>query len=403
MYQTNIRDLITKLPQSNKTEHFLMNKFSNQDDVQQLQQQFSQQLDQQYNALLADEKAKLDQYVEVHQGLESLKEEIESEPITLNIDKLPDIKATMLERAKNDEHSDKIEKLFDRLEQALNGTNRLYTQLSLIGTRTHRITTKNFNIQGLPKAVQRMILPSQFKKVYTIDFKSFDPSVVGYMTQDSKLIDYLNHKEGLYDALLEDLSLSKKEKKFVKRAFIGSFLFGGNFKNHKFKVNQYVSEVQWLDAVSQFTKVIELKKHLEKSNSMLMPYGIEHDMNAFQGSSIMAIYVQTVASYIFKHILLEVYRAQCEQKTFKIIVPIHDAIMIECDDEVTARDVAQLMKSTAKQLSINDWLKRHSNYSSTHENYDPYIDRKHLIHVGCFNGNYYVQDVASLDAFGGIL
>ena len=44
MYQANIRDLITKLPQSNKTEHFLMNKFSNQDKVQQLQRQISQQL-----------------------------------------------------------------------------------------------------------------------------------------------------------------------------------------------------------------------------------------------------------------------------------------------------------------------------------------------------------------------
>ncbi|MGD1963156.1 hypothetical protein V3605_02880 [Staphylococcus aureus] len=335
---------------SNKAQQWLMDKSSNQTDVQQLQQQFSQQLDQKYNALLADEQAKLDQYVEVHQGLESLKEEIESEPITLNIDKLPDIKATMLERAKNDEHSDKIEKLFDRLEQALNGTNRLYTQLSLIGTRTHRITTKNFNLQGLPKAVQHTILPSKFKKVYTIDFKSFDPSVVGYMTQDSKLIDYLNHKEGLYDALLEDLSLSKKEKKFVKRAFIGSFLFGGNFNSPKFKLNQYLSEVQWLDTVSQFTKVNELKKHLEKSNSMPMPYGIEHDMSAFQGSSIMAIYVQTVASYIFKHILLEVYKAQCEQKTFKIIVPIHDAIMIECEDEEIAQNVGQLMKDTANQL-----------------------------------------------------
>ncbi|MCE3338279.1 hypothetical protein ABUR78_14680, partial [Staphylococcus aureus] len=63
MYQANIRDLITKLPQSNKTEHFLMNKFSNQDEVQQLQQQFSQLLDQKYNALLADEQVKLDQYV----------------------------------------------------------------------------------------------------------------------------------------------------------------------------------------------------------------------------------------------------------------------------------------------------------------------------------------------------
>ena len=312
------RDKLMSLTQSDKTQQWLMDKSSNQDDIQQLQQQFSQQLDQKYNALLADDQAKLDQYVEVHQGLEALKEEIESESIKFNIEKLSDIKETMLERAKTDEHSDKIENLFDRLEQALNGSNRLYTQLSLIGTRTHRITTKNFNIQGLPKSVQRMILPSQFKKVYTIDFKSFDPSVVGYMTQDSKLIDYLNHKEGLYDALLEDLSLSKKEKKFVKRAFIGSFLFGGNFDSPKFKLKQYVSEVQWLDAVSQFTKVNELKKQIEEHKTMLMPYGIEHDMSAFQGSSIMAIYVQTVASYIFKHILLEVYKAQCEQKRSRL-------------------------------------------------------------------------------------
>ncbi|AID02741.1 hypothetical protein BE24_12330 [Staphylococcus xylosus] len=338
---------------SNKAQQWLMDKSSNQTDVQQLQQQFNQQLDQKYNALLADEQVKLDQYVEVHQGLEALKEEIESESIKFNIEKLPDIKATMLERAKTDEHSDKIENLFDRLEQALNGSNRLYTQLSLIGTRTHRITTKNFNLQGLPKAVQHTILPSKFKKVYTIDFNSFEPSVVAYMTQDSKLIDFLNQKDGLYDALLSELDLSDEQRVLVKRAFIGSFLFGGNFDSPKFKLKQYVSEVQWLDAVSQFTKVIELKKQIEEHKTMPMPYGIEHDMSAFQGSSIMAFYVQTVASYIFKHILLEVYRAQCEQKTFKIIVPIHDAIMIECDDEVTAHDIAQLMKSTANQL-FND-------------------------------------------------
>ena len=35
-----------------------MNKFSNQDKVQQLQRQISQQLDQQYNELLSNEKAK---------------------------------------------------------------------------------------------------------------------------------------------------------------------------------------------------------------------------------------------------------------------------------------------------------------------------------------------------------
>lgn len=56
-------------------------------------------------------------------------------------------------------------------------------------------------------------------------------------------------------------------------------------------------------------------------------------------------------------------------------------------------------KPSANQLSIHDWLKRHSNYSASHENYEPYIDQKHLILLGQYNGNYYVQDVASLDAF----
>ena len=43
------------------------------------------------------------------------------------------------------------------------------------------------------------------------------------MTQDSKLIDYLNHKEGLYDALLEDLSLSKKEKSSLNEHLLVRF------------------------------------------------------------------------------------------------------------------------------------------------------------------------------------
>ncbi|HDF5853828.1 MULTISPECIES: hypothetical protein [Staphylococcus] len=61
------------------------------------------------------------------------------------------------------------------------------------------------------------------------------------------------------------------------------------------------------------------------------------------------------------------------------------------------------VKAKSHQLSIADWLKRHSNYNVNHINYDPYIDRKHLVLVGQYNGNYYVQDVAPLDGFGGVL
>ena len=57
--------------------------------------------------------------MEVHHNLEPLKKEIESESINLDTDKLPDIKATMLEKAKNDEHFDKIEQLFDRIRSVI--------------------------------------------------------------------------------------------------------------------------------------------------------------------------------------------------------------------------------------------------------------------------------------------
>ena len=45
------------------------------------------------------------------------------------------------------------------------------------------------------------------------------------MTQDSKLIDYLNHKEGLYDALLEDLSLSKRRKSSLNVHLLVRFIW----------------------------------------------------------------------------------------------------------------------------------------------------------------------------------
>lgn len=349
-FQMETRHKIMLQPEADKSTSWLTDKASEQLEVSLLKEALVERANRQYEQLPKESKLKLDNYVDVHHQLERLMKEIESNYITLDIEQLSDIKENMLQKAKNEQHHSKIAQYFGSLEQVLNATNRLYTQLSLFGTRTHRIITKRFNVQGLPKAIQQIIVPSQFKKIFTIDFKSFEPSVVAYMTQDQQLIEHLNREEGLYDALLKELLLDKDKRLFVKRAFIGSFLFGGSYKNPKFKINQYVSEVQWLDTVSKFTQVIELKKKVEMNKIMAMPYGITHDMSHYQGKSIMAIYVQTVASYIFKHILLEVYKAQCAQKSFQIVLPIHDAIMIECNDVETAQSVAQLMKSKANEL-----------------------------------------------------
>ncbi|MBO1198279.1 hypothetical protein J3T65_09810 [Staphylococcus simiae] len=350
-----IKSKLISLPEADKTTSWLTDKASEQLEVSLLKDKIAKKVNHQYDQLTKESKSLLDNYINVHYRLEPLMEYIESNGIVLDIEQIPDIKENILQKAKREEHRARLIQYFDSLEQKLNDTKRLHTHLSLIGTRTHRITSKQFNIQGLPKAIQQIIVPSQFNKVFTIDFKAFEPSVVAYMTQDQQLIKYLNHEEGLYDLLLKELSIDKDKRKYVKRAFIGSFLFGGNFNSPKFKLNQYVSEVQWIDAVSQFTEVIKLKKSVDANKSMHMPYGIEHDMSAFQGSSIMAIYVQTVASYIFKNVLLEVYKAQCKQDNFRIIIPIHDAIMIECDGEDIAQSVEQLMINTANKLFNGDF------------------------------------------------
>lgn len=337
-------------PEANKATSWLTDKASEQLEVSLLKESLVERANRQYEQLPKESKLKLDNYVDLHHQLKPLMKEIESNCITLDIEQLSVIKENMLEKAKNEQHRTKVSQFFGSLYQTLDATNRLYTQLSLFGTRTHRITSKRFNVQGLPKATQQIIVPSQFRKVFTIDFKSFEPSVAAYMTQDEQLIEYLNQEEGLYDALLNELSLDKGKRKYVKRAFIGSFLFGGRYSSSNFKLNQEVSEINWLNVMSKFAKVTKLKEQVDKNKMMPMPYGVEHDMRNYQGHSIMPLYVQTVASYVFKHILLEVYKAQCEQMNFKIIMPIHDAIMIECEDEEIAQSVAQLMKNTANQL-----------------------------------------------------
>lgn len=76
---------------------------------------------------------------------------------------------------------------------------------------------------------------------------------------------------------------------------------------------------------------------------------------------------------------------------------------IEVDNQIVYANRNISTHATAKQVSINDWLKNHSNHNMGHETYEPYIDRKHLILIGQYNGNYFVKDVAPLNETGGLL
>ncbi|MDW4126529.1 hypothetical protein BU600_08000 [Staphylococcus arlettae] len=91
------------------------------------------------------------------------------------------------------------------------------------------------------------------------------------------------------------------------------------------------------------------------------------------------------------------------QKDFSGEVKHQFTYEIEVNNQIVYANRNISTQARANQVSIKDWLKRHSNYSVCHKTYEPYIDRKHLIHIGQYNGNYYVYDVAPLNETGGIL
>ena len=346
----NFRMKIVFLPESTKTQEWLIKLKSDQLECLKLKEQFIRSSEEKCNNLDPEDKTELDKYVHIHRELVPLKQDIEVNGFKINTQMLSKVKTQILNKAKSVSHREKLDKNFNALESAIDGNQKLDTNISLIGTRTHRITTRNFNVQGLPKEVKQLILSKQFNKVFMIDFKAFEPSVVAYLADDDHLKEYLNGSQGLYDTLLNNLSLPKTHRKLVKRAFIGSFLFGGNYMSNKFKLNQYISEDEWNKAMSKFSNVIKLKEQIDNKKIMKMPYGITHDMKHCHGSSIMGLYIQTASSYIFKNILWEVYQHQRDQEDFRIMLPIHDAIMIECNTDEVAERVRQLMEKSANHL-----------------------------------------------------
>ena len=256
----NFKMKIVLLPESTKTQEWLIKFKSEQLECLKLKEQFIRSSAEKCNDLAPEDKTELDKYVHIHQELAPLKQDIEANGFKLNTQMLSKVKTQSLNKAKSDSHWEKLDKNFNALELAIDGNQKLNTKISLIGTRTHRITTRRFNVQGLSKEVKQLILPTQFNKVFMIDFKAFEPSVLAYLANDNHLKEYLNGSQGLYDTLLNNLSLPAIHRKLVKRAFIGSFLFGGNYMSDKFKLNQYISEDEWNKAMSKFSNVIKLKR-----------------------------------------------------------------------------------------------------------------------------------------------
>ena len=93
--------------------------------------------------------------------------------------------------------------------------------------------------------------------------------------------------------------------------------------------------------------------------------------------------VSNSPKYIVKRrIYIRCYVTFCNEKNFSGDIKHQFTYEVELNQETHYVNRNITVKSMSHQLSIADWIKRHSNYNVNHINYDPYIDRKHLVLVG---------------------
>mgnify|MGYP002716167224 CR=1 FL=1 len=345
--ENQIRNEIVTAFENNKAVKLLLSKTSNQESAKKLQAKVDKQIDERFNQLDEENKEKLKSYIDINEKLKLLKEQIESTSFQLKVSELPKVKEYALNNSTSLDQRKHREQIFERLNQQLNGTDILKTQLNLFGSRTHRITTQNYNLQSMPTSLKKLIMPNKFKKIYTCDFNSFDPCIVAWLSKDEKLIHLLNSNKGLYNELLSSFELDNSFRNYIKQAFIGSFLFEGQYE--QFDIANFINKDNWYAMLNQFSNVKNLQNKIKYSSELEMPYGITHKI-LDNDTNWFAIYIQTIASFVFKYVLHDIYNAQQLNDDFLIKIPIHDSIMIECNDLNVANRVAEQMKNKANEI-----------------------------------------------------
>lgn len=231
----------------------------------------------------------------------------------------------------------------------MNADGVVYAQLTAMNASTGRITVNSPALQSLPSSVRQSILPQQSDDngIYYLDFNSMEPSVLAGISKDEALITDIRSGD-LYRELthnFKNLNLDDNDiRDKVKQLFLATFMYGGDIEYHLNKLGLNITSQHWVSVMDKYKsakKLITAIKRERKATSIL---GNDHDFGR-TNVPVFNRYLQSEAANIFKLVLLEL-KAVEDSLSFKTILPIHDAVIIESKSEQDAKAVAGVMERT---------------------------------------------------------
>ena len=145
---------------------------------------------------------------------------------------------TLIEKRSSRQNAAKERKSILQLLRTTN--NRLFTQYHL-KSRTERVYTRHYNIQGMPKVFHDVVIPDPGQQFIYFDIVANDLSMLFNMTKDPQGLTLLKDSQDPYREIAMEAFGDKSQRDRVK-AFVSPFLYGAAsetiIKQSKNKLNQ---------------------------------------------------------------------------------------------------------------------------------------------------------------------
>lgn len=229
------------------------------------------------------------------------------------------------------------------------GKNLVHPYYDGFGTITSRIVIKEPALQNLKKTNRKIIIPEKGKSFFYIDYCQYEAGILANFSEDSKLIDLYNKKD-IYNDIVEKIykeEISTENRKLAKILFF-RYLYGDDFSNDlilREKVNDYFDNFQ---SLSKFKNEL-----IQKCNNESTVESINGNHRILDKSNdniwILSHYIQSIASYIFKKSLLEVFE---KEKNVMLLIPLHDGALYQTDD-----DKVEISKKAVKEIFLENLKK----------------------------------------------
>ncbi|MFH2108721.1 MAG: DNA polymerase [Chrysiogenia bacterium] len=209
-------------------------------------------------------------------------------------------------------------------------------EYDIFGTVSGRILLTRPGIQYLKRTSRDIFIPTEgFEFIYA-DYAQFEPGILASFSGDNKLMDLYNSGD-VYTGLANEIG-GACSRKIAKELFL-SFIYGMTKDNIRRKIvnkfgdlagnsadsffNQFDLVNKWKTEIINAAKINKIVKgpfsYLRRVSSDDTDNDIEHwAPNHF---------IQSTASGIFKKALCKI---ATQLKECKMLVPMHDAILLEC-------------------------------------------------------------------------